>query len=216
MAISARPRTRRALPTVCGNGVKEGNEQCDDGSAAGPNNNLGDGCTPLCTREPQCANGTCAAVCGDGAIQAGEGCDDGNLHDFDGCSSTCTVEFGFACTPSTSVEPTTLKVAVVYRDFKGNDLTGGHVDFQNVNNSQTGMVSTSLVSGKPQLIDNTDYSSAHTSIKNRSTFGEWYSDSVRAKTVSTTLPMTRIAAGTYEYDNPNFFPLDGKGWQDPR
>lgn len=125
-------------PTVCGNGVREGTEQCDDGWAAGPNNDLGDGCTPLCTREPQCANGTCIAVCGDGAIQPGEDCDDGNLHDFDGCSSACTVEFGFYCTPSTTVEPSTLNVTIVYRDFKGNDLAGGHVDFENINNSQTG------------------------------------------------------------------------------
>ncbi len=202
------------IPTVCGNGVREGTEQCDDGSAAGPNNTLGDGCTPLCTREPQCADGTCAAVCGDGSIQAGEECDDGNLHDYDGCTSTCTVEYGFYCTPSGTVEPSTLPVAVVYRDFKGNDLSGGHVDFQNINNSQTGMVSASLVNGKPELIDDIVYGSAHTSIKNRASFNQWYTDSSLAKTVATTLPMTRIAAGTYEYDNQAFFPLDGKGWQD--
>jgi fibro-slime domain-containing protein len=195
--------------TTCGDSVKEGTEQCDDG-----NNDLGDGCTPLCAREPQCANGTCLAVCGDGAIQATEGCDDGNLHDFDGCSSTCTVEIGFACTPSSVVEPGALHVATVYRDFKGNDLAGGHIDFQNINQAQTGMVTASLVGNKPELIDANDYGSAHTSIKNRGTFALWYADSALAKTVVETLPMTRIAAGTYEHDNQAFFPVDGKGWQD--
>jgi len=195
-------------PTQCGNGTAEGTEQCDDA-----NNDLGDGCTPLCTREPVCASGTCNAVCGDGSIQAGEGCDDGNLHDFDGCSSACAAELGFYCTGSTSVEPSTLNVPIVYRDFKGNDLAGGHVDFENINNSQIGMVTSTLVNNKPQLIDTNNYGSAHTSIKNRASFAQWYSDSTLAKTVVAKLPMTRIAAGTYEYDNQNFFPLDGTGWQ---
>jgi fibro-slime domain-containing protein len=198
------------VATTCGDNIQEGTEQCDDA-----NNDLGDGCTPLCTREPQCTGGTCMAVCGDGALQTGEACDDGNLHDFDGCSSTCTVELGFACTPSSSVEPATLNVVVVYRDFKGNDLTGGHVDFQNINESQPGMVTSTLVNNKPQLIDTANWGSAHTSIKNRTTFAQWYSDNALAKTVVSTLPMTKISTGTYEYDNQSFFPLDGKGWQDP-
>jgi fibro-slime domain-containing protein len=196
--------------TTCGDGAKEGTEQCDD-----QNNDLGDGCTPLCTREPSCVDGTCAPVCGDGSIQAGEGCDDGNLHDFDGCSSSCTAETGFTCTPSSLVEPDPLNVVIVYRDFKGNDLAGGHVDFQNINKSQTGMVTSTLVDNKPQLIDTADYGAAHTSIKNRASFAQWYTDSALAKTVVETIPMARIAAGTYEYDNANFFPVDGKGWQDP-
>ncbi|MDX2092756.1 MAG: DUF4215 domain-containing protein [Kofleriaceae bacterium] len=207
------------IATVCGNGVREGTEQCDDGSMNGsnvvPNNNLGDGCTPLCAREPVCANGTCTAVCGDGAIQTGEGCDDGNLHDYDGCSSTCTEEYGFVCTPSTSVEPTTLPVTIVYRDFKGNDLTGGHVDFENKNDDlQLGMVETSLVNNKPRLVNDIDWGSPHSSIKNRTTFGQWYTDNALAKTVVSTLPMTRTGSGTYVFDDGTFFPLDGIGWQD--
>jgi fibro-slime domain-containing protein len=201
--------------TVCGNGVREGTEQCDDGSAAGPDNNLGDGCTPLCTREPVCVDGTCTSVCGDGAIQAGEACDDGNLHDYDGCSATCTVEYGFTCDPTTDLEPMVLNVPVVYRDFKGNDLTGGHVDFENKNDGlQTGMVTSTLVNNKPQLINNTDWGSPHSSIKNRTTFGQWYTDNALAKTVVSTLPMTRTAPGTYVFSNNTFFPLDGIGWQD--
>jgi len=196
--------------TTCSDGLTQGTEQCDD-----QNNDLGDGCTPLCTREPKCVDGVCDAVCGDGSIQAGEACDDGNLKSFDGCSATCVVETGFTCTASTTVEPDPLEVIIVLRDFKGNDLTGGHVDFQNINKSQTGMTTSSLVNNKPQLIDTNDYGTAHTSIKNRDSFATWYRDSAFAKTVVETIPMKRIAAGTYEYDEPNFFPVDGKGWQDP-
>ncbi|MCP3979476.1 MAG: IPTL-CTERM sorting domain-containing protein [bacterium] len=36
-----------SMPAVCGNGVREGDEQCDDG-----NTTAGDGCSPTCTIEP--------------------------------------------------------------------------------------------------------------------------------------------------------------------
>lgn len=38
-----------------------------------------------------------SASCSDGIIDAAEACDDGNADDGDGCSSTCTVEEGYAC-----------------------------------------------------------------------------------------------------------------------
>ena len=69
---------------VCGNGVVEGNEWCDDGNTA---NN--DGCSSGCIEE----------FCGDGVIQSGIGeqCDDGNNSDGDGCSSFCQNEGGAVC-----------------------------------------------------------------------------------------------------------------------
>ena len=42
-------------------------------------------------------------VCGDGTVSGTEECDDGDLMSGDGCSATCTVEPGFACTGSPSV-----------------------------------------------------------------------------------------------------------------
>jgi cysteine-rich repeat protein len=65
---------------VCGNGIVEDGEQCDDGesnSADGP-------CHLDCTLCPDTTPG-----CGNGVLEAGEECDDGNLTDGDGCSSAC-------------------------------------------------------------------------------------------------------------------------------
>jgi len=57
----------------------------------GPNNGL-------CNAGFTCnATSQCVSLCGNGAIDAGEGCDDGNATNGDGCSSTCTVEFGYTC-----------------------------------------------------------------------------------------------------------------------
>ncbi len=61
-------------PPVCGNGVVEVGELCDDGNLV-----AGDGCTPRCGPE----------TCGDGVVQGGEQCDDGNTNDTDDCLSSC-------------------------------------------------------------------------------------------------------------------------------
>ncbi len=106
--------------TVCGDGHKEGTEQCDDGNVR-----PFDGCSPTCTNEPKCGypnNDTaqpyqCFSVCGDGIKMPGEQCDDGNLQNGDGCSSTCTIEPGYTCTASAPALGTTLTVPILYRDF---------------------------------------------------------------------------------------------------
>jgi cysteine-rich repeat protein len=67
-------------PPLCGNGVIDGTEECDDG------NNLNeDGCSSICLIE----------FCGDGVQQSGLGeqCDDGNSNNNDGCSALCIMEF---------------------------------------------------------------------------------------------------------------------------
>lgn len=66
---------------VCGDGILEGQEECDDG-----NTSPGDGCDGNCRSEggPGCGNGT---------LDDGEGCDDGNLNSGDGCSAGCSPEF---------------------------------------------------------------------------------------------------------------------------
>jgi cysteine-rich repeat protein len=68
---------------VCGNGVVEAGEECDDG-----NTNNCDACSNDCTL---------VTGCGDGVVCGTEQCDDGNTTSCDGCSSTCTVETGLLC-----------------------------------------------------------------------------------------------------------------------
>lgn len=64
---------------ICGNGVVETGEECDDG-----NTNNGDGCSAECRYE----------YCGDGIVQQalGEQCDDGNYRNDDGCDMYCQIE----------------------------------------------------------------------------------------------------------------------------
>ena len=71
--------SRVGAGAICGDGLLEDAEECDDGNTAD-----GDGCSAVCTIED--------GVCGDGVIGAGEECDDGNTADGDGCSSICTIE----------------------------------------------------------------------------------------------------------------------------
>ncbi|MEX1362572.1 MAG: DUF4215 domain-containing protein [Nannocystaceae bacterium] len=68
--------TTAGPPAVCGDGMVEGDEQCDDG----PDNADTAACTTTCT----------AATCGDGLVHEGvEECDDGNEVDDDACTSAC-------------------------------------------------------------------------------------------------------------------------------
>ena len=67
---------------VCGDGVLDTGEQCDDG-----NNVSGDGCSATCTTE------VAQNVCGDGTVGGSEQCDDGNTTSGDGCSADCRAEF---------------------------------------------------------------------------------------------------------------------------
>jgi cysteine-rich repeat protein len=62
--------------SVCGDGVVDAGEGCDDGDA----NAADAACTPAC--EP--------ATCGDGYVHADEACDDGNDFDADLCTNACT------------------------------------------------------------------------------------------------------------------------------
>ena len=72
-----------APASVCGNGIKECYEECDDG-----NTDNCDGCSEYCTEEP----GT--GGCGDGYRCGAEECDDGNEEDCDQCHNDCTDNSG--------------------------------------------------------------------------------------------------------------------------
>jgi sulfatase modifying factor 1 len=92
---------------VCGDGIVEDGERCDD-----RNPRPGDGCSADCRVESgwRCDGSeptVCDEVCGDGNVVGAEaragGCDDGNEDDGDGCSASCTVEGGFFCSRAPSV-----------------------------------------------------------------------------------------------------------------
>ena len=66
--------------TVCGDGIEEPPEGCDDGNTVG-----GDGCSAECIPE----------ICGDGLLEpVSEQCDDGNTLAGDGCGADCQLECG--------------------------------------------------------------------------------------------------------------------------
>jgi cysteine-rich repeat protein len=75
----------QAPMALCGNGIVEGDEECDDG--AGNDDTLGF-CLSTC-RLHRCEDGG-VCFCGDGAVRPGiEECDDGNQSSFDACSNQC-------------------------------------------------------------------------------------------------------------------------------
>jgi fibro-slime domain-containing protein len=205
------------VETVCGDGVTEGTEECDDGNLA-----VGDGCAPDCTQEPSCSDGTCVAVCGDGVVWAPEECDDGNTMSGDGCSALCAVEQGFECEEVPLPDPPQVTLPVTIRDFVAACGTGarlpdddpnatppyGHRDFECYNTGLvTGMVGDQLKpNGKPQH-------QASSATYSETSFDLWYvSDPDYNRTFAQSLVLPSIGSGAYQFDDDTFFPVDGIGF----
>jgi len=203
--------------TECGDGVPEGTEECDDG-----NDQIGDGCTPFCVREPNCTDGVCEAVCGDEVVFAPETCDDGNTLDGDGCSSECQEETGYVCTEVPEDPPDSVVLPVVIRDFipacaDGNgDITPrlqegeggaappyGHPDFQCFNGEERDMVELDLVGGVPVR------SATATRIESDASFALWYqSNADWNRTVVQGMTFDRVGGSTtYQFATSEFYPL---------
>ena len=86
--------------TSCGDGVKAAVEGCDDGVQVDQGCDVNCDVTPgwTCTEDLNNLS-ACTPICGDGLILGNEECDDivGAPQGGDGCSATCTREFGFQC-----------------------------------------------------------------------------------------------------------------------
>lgn len=78
---------------VCGDGLKVGTENCDDGTNDGVGCNLG--CKTGAVTGWTCTGGsnitatTCGGICGDGLRVADENCDDGTNLNTKGCNVGC-------------------------------------------------------------------------------------------------------------------------------
>ena len=64
------------IPAFCGNGIVDGAEECDDGTAE--NAHLPNACRPSCVK----------ASCGDGVVDSGEHCDQGGSGGLN-CTASC-------------------------------------------------------------------------------------------------------------------------------
>lgn len=66
---------------ICGNGIVESGEECDDGNILG-----NDWCNALCVIEAP------TPICGNWKIEEGEECDDGNILNNDWCNAVCKIQ----------------------------------------------------------------------------------------------------------------------------
>jgi hypothetical protein len=74
-------------PAVCGDGLVQGDEVCDQGAANSD------------TRANACRTDCTQSRCGDGVVDTGETCDDGDDVDNNACSNTCVPAASILCQP---------------------------------------------------------------------------------------------------------------------
>jgi fibro-slime domain-containing protein len=223
--------------TVCGDGKLEGAESCDDG-----NTTPFDGCSSRCESEPDCGQGACESRCGDG-ILLGEACDDGNNVSGDGCSADCKIEAGYTCTQQAAEcqkvgGKCVTRADAIFRDFTG-ETTGEHPDFIgcDVLPVTLGMVEKHLdAEGKPVRAATSPAQTCNGTqamLASQASFGQWYRNSAASAEVAGSITLFDNGQGGFvnrhgpngeqwtdadgkTYDgSPLFFPLDGKGKQDP-
>lgn len=114
--------------------------------------------------------------------------------------------------------PASVTLSGTARDFRGWDLPAdgalprGHVDFENKNGGvETGIVMPGLGADGVPVYGKDGLPSVNTN--GRAPFDQWFRD-VAAVNLPEPLALTlaRQPDGSYRYDAPSFFPLDGSGW----
>ena len=190
---------------------------------------MGDGCTPFCTSEPNCTNGVCVPVCGDGIILPGansEQCDDGNTLSGDGCSSTCQIERDYACSYSTDTTPDSIQLQTVFRDLRRDNLTpAGSVDFNNPTFDANSGPESGIVGALYSPMDPTTHKPVYSlpndgagslTTHGAAAFSSWYNNQPGVNLpIFSYLTLPLQPDGSYFFNEPYFFPLDGLGWNDP-
>ena len=74
--------------------------------------------------------------------------------------------------PMSGMEPSSVQIPIVYRDFRGNDLAGGHIDFENAGGpAETGIVQSMLGADHKPV-----YAGAGTTTHGAGPFQQWYRD----------------------------------------
>ncbi len=103
---------QNASVLLCGDGVRQAGEVCDQGVYNGAREGSHTlGCTLTCEPQPlyECSGGQLEysqcwkTECGNGRRESGEGCDDGRQthgNQMDGCSNSCHVDPDFRCSTS--------------------------------------------------------------------------------------------------------------------
>jgi cysteine-rich repeat protein len=86
-------QVRVVVKCICGDGLTDAGEQCDDGTFNGAPGSCVQDCGGGSEVLARCGD-TCFlnVLCGDSYIVSPEECDDGNVDNGDGCSSVCTRE----------------------------------------------------------------------------------------------------------------------------
>lgn len=107
---------------------------------------------------------------------------------------------------------TTRTLPVTVRDFKAYRETGGHIDFENKNTSDLGIVEVNL--GADHLPVYANKSGGTPSTHGATYFNQWFRD---VSGINTNIPKTlqlkrTVGSSIWTYHNEDFFPIDGLGF----
>ncbi|MBI2451540.1 hypothetical protein HYV50_00510, partial [Candidatus Pacearchaeota archaeon] len=136
-------------PAVCGNGIVETGEQCDDGNTITESCAYGQTSCTVCNNICQLVSGA-TAYCGDSIINGAEQCDDGNTISGDGCSSICQNELSCSLTSASWSQTSVVEGTQVNLNVQGNNCAGQNFNYTIyeddilVDDVVTSFVSTSL------------------------------------------------------------------------
>lgn len=134
-------------------------------------------------------------------------------------AGTPAILLATAASASADTAPSTLTLSTTLRDFEyagsTSPNTTSNPDFQSyAGGLETGLVGPFLgVDGTP-VLENTGTPKQITSV---ASFAQWFHDTPGTNvTLTQPLTLTETNPNVYQYSSSAYFPLDGKGWNDPR